>query len=64
MQNLLIKKNQVEMLNIKITEVKTTIKNIYDTFYENFSINLNDYEKMKNIQTFQIMMKSRKIIRY
>ncbi|MCG8570963.1 MAG: AAA family ATPase [Spirochaetes bacterium] len=38
------KKSDVEKLNIKITEATTTVKNIYDSFYENFSINLSEYE--------------------
>ena len=38
------KKGQIERLNLKITEATTTINNIYDSFYENLSINLSEYE--------------------
>lgn len=38
------KKGFVERLSIKFTEIETTLKNIYDSFYENFSINLSEYE--------------------
>lgn len=38
------KKGQVERLNLKIAEADTTINNIYDSFYENLSINLSEYE--------------------
>ena len=38
------KKNDVEKINIKITEANTTISNIYDSFYENYSIDLKSYE--------------------
>lgn len=39
------KKGELDEINIKITETTTTIKNIYDTFYENYSINLETYER-------------------
>lgn len=38
------KKESIEKLNIKIAETNATIKNIYSNFYENFSINLTEYE--------------------
>lgn len=38
------KKNEQDELNIKITEANTTIKNIYDSFYENYSIDIHNYE--------------------
>jgi chromosome segregation protein len=38
------KKTQVESINIKLAEAKTTITNIYDNFYENYSINLAEHE--------------------
>lgn len=41
------KKDEVEKINIKLTEAKTTISNIYNAFYENFSIDLNEYENKK-----------------
>ena len=41
---LIVKQSQLEKLNIKKTEVDTTITNIYDGFYDNFSINLTEYE--------------------
>ncbi|OHD16027.1 MAG: hypothetical protein A2Z98_04320 [Spirochaetes bacterium GWB1_27_13] len=41
---LIAKQTQVEKLKIRITETDTTINNIYDGFYENFSINLTEYE--------------------
>jgi chromosome segregation protein len=43
-QRWLQKKESVEKINISIAEANTTIKNIYDSFYENFSINLTEYE--------------------
>ncbi len=45
------KKNDIENLNLKITEANTTIKNIYDTFYENYSIDINEYEQKKQYIT-------------
>jgi chromosome segregation protein len=39
-----VKQSQVEKFNVRIAEADTTIKNIYDSFYENFSINLTEYE--------------------
>ena len=39
------KKNEVEQLNIKIVECLTTINNVYDAFYENYSIDLEKYQK-------------------
>jgi chromosome segregation protein len=38
------KQSAVERLNVKIAECETTIKNLYDGFYENYSINLSEYE--------------------
>ncbi|HOJ64951.1 MAG TPA: AAA family ATPase [Spirochaetota bacterium] len=38
------KKSFLERLSMKVTEIETTLKNIYDSFYENFSINLSEYE--------------------
>lgn len=42
--NWINKKGEVEKINIKITEANTTISNIYDSFYENFSIDLKSFE--------------------
>ncbi len=39
------KQEKIETLAIKNTEVKTTIRNITDSFYENFSIDLEEEEK-------------------
>ena len=41
---LMNKQSAVERLNVKIAECETTIKNLYDGFYENYSINLSEYE--------------------
>ncbi|HOV13917.1 MAG TPA: AAA family ATPase [Spirochaetota bacterium] len=41
---LIVKQSQVEKFHIKIAEADTTITNIYEGFYENFSINLTEYE--------------------
>jgi len=38
------KKNHVEKINIRLTEAKTTINNINESFYENYSIDLNNYK--------------------
>ncbi len=45
------KKNDVEKVNIKITEASTTISNVFDSFYENFSIDLKNYENKKEYKT-------------
>ncbi len=45
------KKNQVESINIKLTEAKITITNIYDNFYENYSINLEEHENNEEFKT-------------
>ncbi len=42
------KKDDVEKINIKITEANTTISNVFDSFYENYSIDLKTYENKKN----------------
>jgi len=41
---LMVKQGQIEKFNVRIAEADTTITNIYDSFYENFSINLSEYE--------------------
>ncbi len=45
------KKDEAERLTIKLAEVETTIKSIYDNFYENLSINLREYESKEKYQT-------------
>ncbi len=39
-----VKQGQVEKFHIKIVECDTTLTNIYDSFYETYSINLTEYE--------------------
>ena len=39
------KKNNVEKVNIKLAETTTTVTNIYESFYENYSIDLASHEK-------------------
>lgn len=42
------KQTEVERYKFKIEEAEEVIKNIYETFYENFSINLEDYENQED----------------
>ena len=56
------KKNEVEKINIKIAESKTTITNLYDNFYENFSIDLVEYESKKGYSSNRSYDEIRKIL--
>ena len=56
------KKNEVEKINIKIAESKTTITNLYDNFYENFSIDLVEYESKKGYSSNRSYEEIRKIL--
>ncbi len=50
-EKFITRKSDIEKLNIRMAEAETTINNIYETFYENFSINLKDYEKNDRYKT-------------
>ena len=45
------KKGVIEQYTVKVAEVETTLQNIYEAFYENFSINLKTYENDEKYQT-------------
>ncbi len=45
------KKDILDQINIRFAEVSTTIENIYSTFYENYSIDIKEYENKPDLLT-------------
>ncbi|HBD95611.1 MAG: hypothetical protein A2015_11165 [Spirochaetes bacterium GWF1_31_7] len=50
-ESLTEKKSDIEKYHIKLAEVETTLANIYETFYENCSVNLKDYENKEQYKS-------------